>query len=274
MSLPPGFVEELQSRVSLARVVGRKVSWDPRKSNAARGDFWAPCPFHQEKTASFHVDEAKGYYYCFGCHAKGDAISFMRETENLGFIEAVELLAGEAGMPLPERDPAAAARAAANQGLVEAMEAAVRFYRAQLSGARAAPGPRLPRPPRPRRPPPASASRSASRPTSRTAAPRASDRQGLPARAPRRGRPRRHPRRRRQPLRPLPRPDHVPDPRRARPRHRLRRPRHRRRAGAEVPELPRHPALRQGPHPLQRRPGPRRRRQGRHASSSPRATWT
>ncbi len=137
MSLPPGFVEELQSRVSLSRVVGRKVSWDPRKSNAARGDYWAPCPFHQEKTASFHVDEAKGYYYCFGCHAKGDAISFIRETENLGFIEAVELLAGEAGMPLPARDPAAAARAAANQGLVEAMEAAVRFYRAQLSGARA-----------------------------------------------------------------------------------------------------------------------------------------
>jgi DNA primase len=138
MALPPGFVDELQSRISLARIVGRKVSWDPRKSNAAKGDYWAPCPFHQEKTASFHVDETKGYYYCFGCHAKGDAIGFLRETENLGFMEAVELLAGEAGMALPERDPAAAARAAASQGLAEAMEAAVRFYRTQLAGGRAA----------------------------------------------------------------------------------------------------------------------------------------
>ncbi|HPG23094.1 MAG TPA: CHC2 zinc finger domain-containing protein, partial [Amaricoccus sp.] len=74
MSLPPGFVDELRGRVSLAQVVGRKVTWDSRKSNAARGDWWAPCPFHYEKTASFHVDDAKGYYYCFGCHAKGDAI--------------------------------------------------------------------------------------------------------------------------------------------------------------------------------------------------------
>ena len=90
MSLPPGFLDELRSRVSLARIVGRRVAWDPRKSNAARGDWWAPCPFHQEKSASFHVDEAKGYYYCFGCHAKGDAVSFLRQTENLGFIEAVD----------------------------------------------------------------------------------------------------------------------------------------------------------------------------------------
>jgi DNA primase len=137
MSLPPGFVDELQSRISLAQVVGRKVSWDPRKSNPAKGDYWAPCPFHQEKSASFHVDETKGFYYCFGCHAKGDAISFVRETENTGFLEAVEILAREAGMALPERDPAAAARAAANQGLAEAMEMAVRFYRTQLAGARA-----------------------------------------------------------------------------------------------------------------------------------------
>jgi DNA primase len=139
MSLPPGFVEEILSRVPLGRVVGRKVTWDPRKSNPARGDLWAPCPFHQEKTASFHVDDGKGYYYCFGCHAKGDAISFLRETERLGFLEAVEVLAGEAGMAMPARDPAAAERAAERQGLSEAMEAAIRFYRAQLSGARAAP---------------------------------------------------------------------------------------------------------------------------------------
>jgi DNA primase len=138
MALPPGFLDELRARVSIAAVVGRKVTWDSRKTNVARGDFWAPCPFHQEKTASFHVEEAKGRYYCFGCHAGGDAVTFLRETEGLGFIDAVERLAAEAGMEMPAADPAAAARAAANQGLVEAVEAAVRFYRAQLNGARAA----------------------------------------------------------------------------------------------------------------------------------------
>ena len=137
MSLPPGFLDELRNRVSLAQVVARKVGWDPRKSNPARGDYWAPCPFHQERTASFHVDEAKGYYYCFGCHAKGDAVTFIRETENLGFVEAVELLAREAGMPVPARDPADAAKAAAVHGLSEAMEAAIRYFRLQLNGARA-----------------------------------------------------------------------------------------------------------------------------------------
>ena len=62
MSLPPGFLDELRTRVSLSSVVGRKVTWDMRKSNQGKGDMWAPCPFHQEKSASFHVDDRKGYY--------------------------------------------------------------------------------------------------------------------------------------------------------------------------------------------------------------------
>mgnify|MGYP000333116534 CR=1 FL=1 len=102
MSLPPGFLDELRTRTSLSQVVGRKVLWDNRKSNQGKGDMWAPCPFHQEKSASFHVEDRKGYYYCFGCHAKGDAISFVRETENVGFMEAVEILAVE---PVTESDP-------------------------------------------------------------------------------------------------------------------------------------------------------------------------
>ncbi|HMO09505.1 MAG TPA: CHC2 zinc finger domain-containing protein, partial [Paracoccaceae bacterium] len=111
MSLPPGFLDELRERVTLSSVVGRRVTWDLRKSNQARGDWWAPCPFHQEKTASFHVDDRKGFYYCFGCHAKGDALTFLKETGNIGFMEAVEELAREAGMAMPARDSAAAARA-------------------------------------------------------------------------------------------------------------------------------------------------------------------
>jgi len=137
MSLPPGFLDELRSRVSIGQVVGRKVMWDQRKSNQGKGDFWAPCPFHQEKTASFHVDDRKGFYYCFGCHAKGDAISFVKETENVGFMEAVEILAGEAGMQMPALDPRAKETADRRTLLVEVMEQAVQHYRLQLRTAAA-----------------------------------------------------------------------------------------------------------------------------------------
>ncbi|SNX69267.1 DNA primase [Cereibacter ovatus] len=132
MSLPPGFLDELRNRVPLSQVVGRKVTWDLRKSNQGKGDFWAPCPFHQEKSASFHVDDRKGFYYCFGCHAKGDAIGFVKETENVGFMEAVEILAREAGMAMPARDPQAVQKADRRGLLSEAMEEAVKFYRLQL----------------------------------------------------------------------------------------------------------------------------------------------
>ncbi|KQB12867.1 DNA primase [Rhodobacter capsulatus] len=133
MSLPPGFLDELRNRLPLSQVVGRKVIWDPRKSNRGKGDFWAPCPFHTEKSASFHVDDRKGFYYCFGCHAKGDAVSFVKETENVGFIEAVEILAREAGMVMPARDPQAAQKADRRTELVRVMEEAVKWFRLQLN---------------------------------------------------------------------------------------------------------------------------------------------
>ena len=137
MSLPPGFLDELRNRLSLSDVVGRKVLWDKRKSNAAKGDFWAPCPFHQEKTPSFHVDDRKGFYYCFGCQAKGDAITFVKEVENVSFIEAVEILARDAGIPMPERrhDPEAAERKDWLTRLAEVMEQAVRLYGLALRSA-------------------------------------------------------------------------------------------------------------------------------------------
>jgi DNA primase len=132
MSLPPGFLDELRSRTSLTQVVGRKVMWDQRKSNQGKGDMWAPCPFHQEKSASFHVDDRKGFYYCFGCQAKGDAISFVRETENVEFMEAVRILAEEAGMQMPERDPRAQQKADKRTELADVMELAVQHYRLML----------------------------------------------------------------------------------------------------------------------------------------------
>ena len=138
MSLPPGFLDELRTRTSLSQVVGRKVTWDPRKSNQGKGDLWAPCPFHQEKSASFHVDDRKGFYYCFGCHAKGDAVTFVKETENVGFMEAVEILAREAGMPMPERDPVAAERSDHRTELSGVMEEAFKWFRLQLKTSAAA----------------------------------------------------------------------------------------------------------------------------------------
>jgi len=137
MSFPPAFLDELRNRLTLSEVVGRKVIWDRRKTNAAKGDFWAPCPFHHEKTPSFHVDDRKGFYYCFGCHAKGDAITFVKEIENVSFLEAVERLAQDAGLALPERvhDPRAAERRDRQTRLSEVMEQAVQLYRLSFRSA-------------------------------------------------------------------------------------------------------------------------------------------
>ncbi|MGR3838463.1 MAG: DNA primase [Cognatishimia sp.] len=137
MSLTPSFMDELRSRTSLVQVVGRKVMWDNRKSNPGKGDMWSPCPFHHEKTASFHVDDQKGFYYCFGCHAKGDAINFVQETENVSFVEAVKILAEEAGMQMPDRDPKAQEKADRHSQLIEVMDLAVKFFRMSLNTAAA-----------------------------------------------------------------------------------------------------------------------------------------
>lgn len=138
MSLTPAFLDELRNRTSLVQVIGRKVMWDNRKSNQGKGDMWAPCPFHHEKSASFHVDDQKGFYYCFGCQAKGDAINFVQESENVSFIEAVKILADEAGLAMPDRDPRAQAKADKRASLADVMEQAVQFFRMSLKTGAAA----------------------------------------------------------------------------------------------------------------------------------------
>jgi DNA primase len=95
------FIEKLREKLSIVDIVGKKVNWDYKKSNVRSGTYWACCPFHNEKTASFKVDENKGLYYCFGCHEKGDTITFVMKNENLDFLKSIQKLANEVGLILP-----------------------------------------------------------------------------------------------------------------------------------------------------------------------------
>src|ERR1043166_6519294 len=135
MAFPPGFLDELRARVSLADLVGRRVRL-VRKGREHAG----LCPFHNEKTPSFYVAEDKGFFHCFGCGAHGDAIGYVMRSENLDFIDAVERLAAEAGIPVPQQTPQERERAQRQKTLLEALAAAAAFYEAQLwmpTGARA-----------------------------------------------------------------------------------------------------------------------------------------
>jgi len=122
VALPESFLDELRARTPLGALVGRRV----RLTRAGR-ELKGLCPFHNEKTPSFHVVEDKGFFHCFGCGAHGDAIAFVMRCENLGFMEAVERLAGEAGLTVPRASPEAAAaadRAASLSAIAEAAASA------------------------------------------------------------------------------------------------------------------------------------------------------
>ncbi len=132
MRFSDAFLDEIRARLPISQVVGRHVHWDRKRSHPSRGDYWACCPFHHEKTPSFHVDDRKGYYYCFGCHAKGDHFRFLVEKEGLSFTEAVARLAEEAGLELPKPDPRETERQERRLGLMEVLEEAASFYQKQF----------------------------------------------------------------------------------------------------------------------------------------------
>ena len=138
MRFPPSFLEDIRGRVSISSVVGRKVAWDRRKTNAGKGDYWACCPFHGEKSPSFHVEDKKGRYHCFGCKASGDIFNFLVEKEGLSFPEAVERLAMEAGLPMPQVSEADVRREEVRASLYDIMEIAAKFFEAELQSARGA----------------------------------------------------------------------------------------------------------------------------------------
>lgn len=129
MSLSPAFLDELRARTSLSTLIGRTV-----KVQKAGREYKACCPFHNEKTPSFTINDEKGFYHCFGCGAHGDAIRWMTDQRGLPFMEAVNELAQVAGMDVPAPDPRAAKRAEQAKGLHDVMAAAQGFFEEQLGG--------------------------------------------------------------------------------------------------------------------------------------------
>ena len=122
-----GLLEEVLRRTDLVQLVGRRVKL-VRKGRV----MWGCCPFHQEKSPSFKVENERRTYKCFGCGAGGDAFKWLMETEGLSFPEAVERLAGEAGVELPKWSAEDEAREQKKKSLYEVIEAACEFFEAQL----------------------------------------------------------------------------------------------------------------------------------------------
>ena len=131
MAFPPRFLEELRGRVSITDIVGRRV----RLIRKGRGEATGLCPFHNEKTPSFTVSEDKGFFHCFGCGVHGDVIGFVMRSEGLEFPQAIEKLAGEAGMQVPRETPEERERAERQATLGGAVEFAAKFYEQQLRAA-------------------------------------------------------------------------------------------------------------------------------------------
>ena len=127
MRFGPNLLEEVLQRTDIVQLVGKRVKLT-RRGQA----FWGCCPFHKEKSPSFKVENARRTYKCFGCGKGGDAFKWLTETEGLSFPEAVERLAGAAGVELPKWSAEDEAREEKKKSLYDVIEAACAFYEAQL----------------------------------------------------------------------------------------------------------------------------------------------
>ena len=140
MRFSDSFLDEIRNRLPISQVVGEYVIWDKRKSQPQKQDYWACCPFHGEKSPSFHADDRKGIYHCFGCGVTGDHFRFLTENKGMSFPEAVEKLANLAGVPMPARDERQERQEQARKTLYDVMELATAYFEAALAhniGARA-----------------------------------------------------------------------------------------------------------------------------------------
>lgn len=133
MAIPETFIQELVARADIAEVIGRYV---PLKKGGA--NLMGLCPFHGEKSPSFSVSPTKQFFHCFGCGKNGNVIGFLMEHNGMGFVEAVQDLAQQYGMQVPQEHASAQDRERAQEQrslqtrLVEALEKAATAYQAQL----------------------------------------------------------------------------------------------------------------------------------------------
>jgi DNA primase len=127
VAVAPEFIEELRARTTLSDLVGKRVKLVPKGGRLA-----GLCPFHSEKTPSFYVNDSEGFYHCFGCGVSGDAISFLRESDGMDFMEAVRYLADVAGMAVPNSAPQDSEKAEQRKQAIDALEFAAQFYQTNL----------------------------------------------------------------------------------------------------------------------------------------------
>ena len=131
MAFPQSFIDDLRMQADIVQVVQEYVSL--RKTGAT---YKGLCPFHSEKTPSFHVNRDKGFFHCFGCSVGGDVFKFLELQEKMGFQDAVRHLAARFGLPIPEqvggRD--SHADAVERETLLKAHERAAEYFKAQLAG--------------------------------------------------------------------------------------------------------------------------------------------
>lgn len=127
MAIDKQFLSELRLRLPLSSMIGQRV-----KLTRAGREFKACCPFHEEKSPSFYVNDEKGFFHCFGCGAHGDVVGFRMRYDNVTFREAVESLARDAGLPVPTYTPVDTEQVAHQQKLLRAMELATLWFEQQL----------------------------------------------------------------------------------------------------------------------------------------------
>src|SRR5277367_784973 len=127
MSFSPAFLEELRSRLPMSEIAGKRL-----KLTRAGREFKACCPFHNEKSPSFYVNDDKQFYHCFGCGAHGDVIGFAMRHDRLSFPEAVEQLAGLAGLEVPQDTPVEREKFDREKRLHQLLERATVFFEEQL----------------------------------------------------------------------------------------------------------------------------------------------
>jgi len=125
--IPQSFIDELLVRVDVVDIIDSRVTLKKKGK-----DYMACCPFHGEKTPSFSVSREKQFYYCFGCGASGSALSFLMDYEHLGFVEAIEALAAQAGLEVPREEGHDDRPRVNYDPLYKQMDAASNFYREQL----------------------------------------------------------------------------------------------------------------------------------------------